>query len=74
MSSSSALPCVSGASAQAFGTALKNGTPVDAFHHEERRAEHVVVVAGHDGTGDQHRFVLDRIEDAELAQHVVRGR
>jgi hypothetical protein len=47
---------------------------LDPLHHVERRAEHLRVVAGGDRAGDPHRLVLDRVEDAELAQHVVGGR
>ena len=47
---------------------------VDALHHVEGRAEDLAVGAGDDRLGDAHRLVLDRIEDAVLAQHVVRGR
>ncbi len=46
---------------------------VDAGHHVERRAEHLGVVAREHRTRDADRLVLDRVEEPELAQHVVRG-
>ncbi len=74
ISSSRARPWVSGAAAQASGTLAQDRDPVDPLHHVERRAEHLRVVAGRDRAGDRAPVVLDRVEDAELAQHVVGGR
>ena len=56
-----------------LGDAAAHGDAVDAGHHVERAAEHVGVVAREHRARDAHRLVLDRVEEAELAQHVVRG-
>ena len=56
-----------------LGHVSQNRRPVDTFHDEERCAEHAGVVTREDGTRDRDRFVLDRVEDLVLAQHVVRA-
>ena len=44
------------------------------LHHVERDAEHVLVVAHRQHLRHPHRRVLERAQEARLAQHVVRGR
>ena len=55
-----------------FGDAPAYRHAVDAGHHIERRTENRQVGARDDRSGYPHRGVLQRNEDAVLAQHVVR--
>ena len=81
MATSASTSCSSarGCSSRTRGPGLRDpaahGDTVDAVHQVERGAEHRRVVATEEWSCDRHRFVLDRVEDAELPQHVVgRGR
>ena len=58
----------------AHGARVTEDVPVDEFHHVERCAVHVDVVAEAERGSDGHVGWSERRDDAVLATHVVRGR
>ena len=73
MSCSSARACCLRCRRPRRWQAITDRHPVDPVHDVERRPENGAVVAGKDRPGDRNGLILDGVENAELAKHVVRG-